>query len=222
MFSPGVGITASQDVESTGRLTATEGSGSDEDTDPTVIDSGGARDSGAHCASVDDGGGSQGERTNLEFNVDLTQKTVSGMQQVISQAIVFGWTEYNRHKTLSPYIPSIYIDRHCFLISVYNPVKDLMLLPIHAAKFIEPLGISDPLEKYSGIFLLWVVINHRIFFKKDVAINFDCGFKSQIKAKPYENLKNFHSVVKKKFEVAHINCQSCLKVRSKKRKRSSE
>ena len=221
MFSPGIGITASKDVEDTGRLSATEGSSSDEDTDPTVIDSGGAGDSGTHCASEDDGGGSQGERTNLEF-LDVTQKTVSGMQQVISQAIVFGWTEYNRHNTLSPYIPSIYIDRHCFLISVYNPVEDSLLLPIHSVKFIEPLGISDPLEKYSGIFLLWVVINHRIFFKKDVEVNFDCGFKSQIQAEPYKNLKHFHAVVKNKFEVAHINCQSCLKVCSKKRKRSSE
>ena len=216
-----MGITASQDVEGTGRLNATEGSSSDEDTDPTVMDSGVAGDSGTHSASEDDGGGSQGERTNLEF-LDVTQKTVSGMQQVISQAIVFGWTEYNRHKSLSPYIPSIYIDSHCFLISIYNPVKDSLLLPIHAVKFIEPLGISDPLEKYSGIFLLWVVINHKIFFKKDIEINFGCGFKSQIKAKPYENLKNFHAVVKNKYEVAHINCQSCLKVRSKKRKRSSE
>ena len=204
LFALGVGVTATTDVEETS----------------------GAGDTGYVAADEE---GSQGERSNLEFKTYVQQK-ISGIQQVISQAVVFGWTEHNRHRNLSPFIPSLYIDNREFLVLIYNPVQDTLMIAIHSVKFIEE---SFPLPAvYSGIFALWIVLNHRLFFKKQIrsGINeVECGFKSQVTIEAYERLDTFKSVVRNTFEGYKFVDRICLKMNygeqsgeeTKKRKRSS-
>ena len=221
LFSLGVGITATTDIEGTSGTSDT-GDSCDENADESRVDIAGGGDSGTHSAAFNGEPGSQGERTNGEFKLDVKQKNAGGMQQVISQAVVFGWTEHNRHRKLSPYIPSVYIDNHGFCVLVYNPVKDSLILAIHGVRFIdEALGIRNSLDVYSGIFALWIVFNHRLFFKKDIEHNVESGFKSQVAVHHYEKLTAFHSQVRNNFEVSPICFESCVTFGDKKRKRSS-
>ena len=217
-----MGVTATTDIEESSGTSDTSDS-CDENADDSRVDSaGGGDDSGTHSTAVNKEAGSQGEHTNVEFKLDVKQKNVGGMQQVISQAVVFGWTEHNRHRNLSPYIPSVYIDNHGFCILVYNPVKDSLILAIHAVRFIdEALGIRNSLDVYSGIFALWIVLNHRLFFKKDIEHNVESGFKSQVAVHHYEKLTAFQSQVRNNFEVSPICFESCVTFGDKKRKRSS-
>ena len=45
----------------------------------------------------------------------------------MSQDIVFGWTEFDRHKTLSPFTPTVFIKDHGFIFLVYNPGTDALM-----------------------------------------------------------------------------------------------
>ena len=222
LFSLGVGVTATTDIEESSGTSDTCDS-SDQNADVSRVDiAGGGDDSGPHSVADNEEAGSQGERTNMEFKLDVKQKNIGGMKQVISQAVVFGWTEHNRHRNLSPYIPSVYIDNHGFCILVYNPVKDSLILAIHAVRFIdEALGIRNSLDVYSGIFALWIVFNHRLFFKKDIEHNVESGFKSQVAVHHYEKLTAFQSHIRNSFEVSPICFESCVTFGDKKRKRSS-
>ena len=222
LFSLGVGVTATTDIEETSNTSDTCDS-CDESADDSRVDIAcGGGDSETRSAALNEEAGSQGERINGEYKLDEKHKNVGGMQHVISQAVVFGWTEHNRHRNLSPYIPSVYIDNHGFCIVVYNPVKDSLILAIHAVRFIdEALGIRNSLDVYSGIVALWIVFNHRLFFKKDIEHNVESGFKSQVAVHHYEKLTAFQSQVRNNFEVSPICFESCVTFGDKKRKRSS-
>ena len=181
--------------------------------EPTVVDIVAAKniekgegDAGTHDISVDedslDSTSSQGERTNLEFK---KQVEPPGKGQAIGQSIVFGWTEFNSHKYLSPYIPSIYIDKQEFLFFIYNPELDSLISSAnHIIFFYEKLSSDLPKEdKYSGIFILWIILNHRLFFRKNILGGFhlECGFTKQLSEESlqaYKELKEFAVFVQDK------------------------
>ena len=78
----------------------------------------------------------------------------------------FGWTEYNRHPDLSPFIPSLYIDSTKFAFYIYNPPKDYLLKADNSGRFIDEDRVTNPFDKYPGIFFLWAILNHRLFFRR--------------------------------------------------------
>ena len=127
----------------------------------------GEGDVGTHDVSDDEDiqENRQGERTNLEFKKQIEPP---GKGQAIGQSIVFGWTEYNRHKELSPYIPSIYINNKEYLFFIYNPELDSLISSTNYIKFLNEKHPADlPKEDmYSGIFILWIILNLRLFFSE--------------------------------------------------------
>ena len=126
----------------------------------------------------------EGDATEVEGDENLCQ--------IISQAIVFGWTEYNLHKELSPYIPTVFFDNKHFGIAVYNPDKDSLILTRDCVPFFG----DGPEGKYFGIFILWLVLNHRMFFRETLDVYYDCKFKEQVDIKNYEHLKHYRDCVR--------------------------
>ena len=108
---------------------------------------------------------------------------------ILSQAIVFGWTEFNRHKNYSPYIPSILIDSRKYMFVLYNPDTDSLLTS-------EGFVHYYPFEDYFGLINLWIILNHRLFFNKhsidDESIP-PCGFKRVMAAdlSKYQSLNDY-------------------------------
>ena len=129
-----------------------------------------------------------------------TDLALSGSKicHVLAQSIVFGWTEFNRHQNYSPYIPSLLMDKQHFLIIVYNPKEDSLMTSKHTIKF-YPFD-----DDFSGIIIIWLVLNHRLFFQKtsnfaeEAAVA--CGFRSQMVQKStiqdYEKLATYQTCVK--------------------------
>ena len=67
-------------------------------------------------------------RHEINLEVEKVIDDTARIQQVTSQAITFGWTQYNRHKDLSPYIPTLYIDASKFGLFLYKPEKDSLFV----------------------------------------------------------------------------------------------
>ena len=92
------------------------------------------------------------------------------IEGVMGQSIVFGFTEYNRHPELTPYIPTILIDSNVFWTLIYDPVDDCLIAGNKVTAFVR----SDPIfryhksDRFQGLFLLWVLLNYRLFFRKDL------------------------------------------------------
>ena len=159
-----------------------------------------AKDVGGGDVTEESSGDSQGERTNLEFKKSIE---IPCKEQVISQTIVFAWTEYNRHKDLSPFIPSVLIDSEKFLFFIYSPVHDILLscedyIQLFNEKY--PRDLSK--DRFAGFFVLWVILNHRLFLRKQM-IGIDspvkCGFKEKIlNLAPYEKLDDFQILVQRR------------------------
>ena len=108
---------------------------------------------------------------------------------ILSQAIVFGWTEFNRHKNYSPYIPSILIDSRKYMFVLYNPDTDTLLTS-------EGFVHYYPFEDYFGLINLWIILNHRLFFNKHSIDNESippCGFKRVMAEdlSKYQSLKDY-------------------------------
>ena len=141
--------------------------------------------------TADESDESDEDLTNLEFKTDKEEKGV--IEQVISQTIVFGWTEYNRHEDLSPFIPSILIDSEQFLFFIYNPQTDTLLNSAQYINFFTKHHPSDlPEGRYAGIFILWLFLNHRIFFRKQLeVVTKECGFKKGVELANYKKLDKF-------------------------------
>ena len=107
---------------------------------------------------------------------------------------MFGFTEYNRHKDCSPYIPSVMIDKERFLVFIYNPVVDSLFFTGFVPYF-EPDFQPDKFEP-TGIIFLWIVLNHRLFFRKGLPVTYQipCGFKRSCGVKTlghYQNLDQY-------------------------------
>ena len=141
---------------------------------------------GDQSSKINDSNSSPGNHTNIEFKETVPNDIV----QMISQAIVFGFTEYNRHKDYSPYIPTVCIDKQRFLIFIYNPVQDTLMASFSSLRFF-------PFKSHLEIFALWVVLNHRLFFRKQIDIKeIPCGFQTQVEVEPYKHLSKYKSIVK--------------------------
>ena len=125
-----------------------------------------------------------GDWANLEVKKDVTDTKIC---QILSQGIVFGWTEFNRHKNYSPYIPSIMIDSRKFMFVLYNPETDTLF---SSEGFIHYF----PFEDYFGLINLWMILNHRLFFIKrsiDYAAVEPCGFKTMME----EDLSKYQALI---------------------------
>ena len=158
----------------------------------------GDADSGDSTMKDDDEGeGSQGKRTNLEFKSGEIVE-YKARSQAIAQAIVFGFTEFNRHKDLGSLIPTVLLNHDCFVVIIYDPVTDSLMGPRGPVYFINKYitDETDP-RRYLGIFFLWLVLNHRFFFSnrvRDVEI-VPCKFRKKMekenKLEEYEKLREF-------------------------------
>ena len=156
------------------------------------VSSGDVKDSDADSQGECDGD-SQGEHTDLE----------SCKEPVISRSIVFGWTLFNRHKNLSPFIPSVFIDAEKFLFFIYNPVQDILLSSEDYIRFFNEKCPCDlPKDRFAGFFLLWVVLNHQLFFRQQlrgIDSPVASGFRNKIlNLEPYEKLEDFRVSVQRR------------------------
>ena len=150
---------------------------------------------------------SVGERTNLELKAVALEHQIS---QPIQQAITFAWTEYNRHPKLSPLYPTVYLNNFEFSFIVYNPVTDSLLAPGYFISLVSKKVEKNDVNRYLGIFFLWLILNHRFFFIKDLRIEEQpCGFKAKSKAvlEKYEQLNTFsrHICKRSGYGYGHIS-----------------
>ena len=165
----------------------------------------GEGDVGPHDIADDEDteGDRQRQLTKLEFKkrVNPPDKV-----QAISQAIVCGWMEYNRHKAKrkSPYIPFIYIDKQEYLFFIYNPELDSLISSANYIKYFYEKAPPDlPKDIYSGVFILWIILHHRLFFREKIlgGFNLECGFTRQLSRESiqaYNQLKDFAVFVQDK------------------------
>ena len=111
------------------------------------------------------------------------------------------------------------MDNQKFVIVVYNPTADsLMVSKICCfAKDNEEIN-------YAAIFLLWLVLNHRMFFRKHtVQYERPCEFKNQMGTRPYEELHDFQSCVRANFPCIQLKVsRSNLRVRIKSKRSLTE
>ena len=138
------------------------------------------------------------EEDNTPTVQDEAEK-IRDQEQVIAQSIVFGWTQYNRHPDKSADIPTIYIDSEKFGVLIYNPEADSLLISQWPILFFSDHSYNTLADKWSGIFILWVFMNHRMFFKKQItASRMDCGFKTLMAQdiEFYKQLKSYSNSIK--------------------------
>ena len=154
-------------------------------------------DTGAGDSVGGDSPDSLGE--NLELKVQSLERSI---QQAIQQAITFAWTEYNLHPELSPLYPTVYMNNYEFSFIVYNPVTDSLLAPVDFMRLVNCGMEKTNVDRYLGIFLLWLILNHRFFFVKDLTIEgqHPCDFKAKAKKvlEKYEELNKFSSHISSK------------------------
>ena len=132
-------------------------------------------------------------KMDKEVESEAAEKDVSAcQQQVIAQAITFGWTEFNKHSHLSPFIPSLYLDKKQLGVLVYNPQDDSLMISEKSVLFINENMENE--DKYAGIFLLWLILHHRLFFRKNIDFNYDdvaCSFIKQVDVDAYKRLNTY-------------------------------
>ena len=131
-----------------------------------------------------------------EGESEAAEKDVSDVsvcqQQVIAQAITLGWTEFNTHTHLSPFIPSLFLDKNQFGFIIYNPQDDSLMISEKSVLFIDENSNNE--NKYAGIFVLWIILHHRLFFRKTIDFDDDdvaCGFIKQVDVDAYKRLNAF-------------------------------
>ena len=118
--------------------------------------------------------------------------------QAIPQAIVFGFTQLNRHRHLTSLIPTVLLSHDSFVVLIYDPLTDSLMGPRCPFYFINKyITEKTDLRRYLGIFFLWLVFNHNFFFAKnlkDVEI-IPCKFRKKMqkenKIEEYEKLREF-------------------------------
>lgn len=144
---------------------------------------------------------------------DTNDMTKCNICQILSRAIVFGWTEFNRQRDFSPYIPSIMIDSSKFMFVLYNPQTDTLLT-------FEGFIHYYPFEDYFGLITLWVILNHRLFFIKhsiDDTVIPPCGFKRVMTEDlfKYESLMGYKESITAQTEIVdNVELQPRISVHS--------
>jgi hypothetical protein len=153
---------------------------------------------------------SPGEKTNVE----VKQKIVD-IKQVISQSVVFAFTEYNRHPTKGAFIPSIVVSRDCFCFVIYNPVMDLLLVSGDIEYSYDNVDELDENNFCRAFIFIWIIVNHRAFFRPDVPfaekmiISNKSSFHKIMEGPPNE----LHCYNKLKDYASHINLDGIEKSR---------
>ena len=176
--SYGVGIKTSSGIETSNAAEPDDETSEEEDNTPTVQD--------------------EAEKIRDQEEAEK----IRDQEQVIAQSIVFGWTQYNRHPDKSADIPTIYMDSEKFGVLIYNPEADSLLIsqwPILFFSKFSDHSYNTLADKWSGIFILWVFMNHRMFFKKQItASRMDCGFKTLMAQdiEFYKQLKSYSNCIK--------------------------
>ncbi|XP_060568071.1 uncharacterized protein LOC132726733 [Ruditapes philippinarum] len=144
--------------------------------------------------STEEKGESPGDQTNMEMEFS---GLIQALNQVSTQAVVFAFTEFNRHKTMGHCIPSIYIDRSTFQYVIYSPVEDVLLVSNHMV-YTYPKDF-DKETGYRPFIVLWIILNHRLFFRKcpDFRKRFTkSGFHQKIQnLEAYQNLTQYSNVL---------------------------
>lgn len=136
---------------------------------------------------------SPGDRTNVEVkycracSTDIRTK----LNQVVAQAVVFAFTEYNRHKSKGTCIPSIMLDKSGFQFVLYNPLDDILLVSNYIM-FADDASF-DIASGYGPFVLLWIILNYRIFFLKHPDFQTHC-VKSGFHEK-WSDMDHFHNLV---------------------------
>lgn len=138
--------------------------------------------------------GDQGESPEDRTNVEVKYSGVRpALNQVIAQAVVFAFTEYNRHKTNGKCIPSILIDQSGFQYVIYNPVDDILLVSNNMMFGSD--DSFDPVTGFRPFVVLWMILNHRIFFLKNPSFKKLCvrsGFHQQMAdLESFKNLSGY-------------------------------
>ncbi|XP_060580567.1 uncharacterized protein LOC132737318 [Ruditapes philippinarum] len=108
-----------------------------------------------------------GYRPNMDMKNDCIYRG-QDLCQIVGQAIVFAWTEYNRHPEKSPLIPTILIRHEDFTFFIYNPKTDELYSPRELTKLRPDENSPD---KYAGIVLMWILLNHHLFFRHKLTVN---------------------------------------------------
>ena len=136
---------------------------------------------------------SGGERVNIEFKEDTAKSWTSYRNQITGQAVTFAFLEYNRHRDLGAYIPSLYLDSERIWFVIYNPKEDHLIMSEKRLKFNKLKGW------FNGVFLLWLILHHRLFFKESFAIydaeKYRSKFRSLVNTEPYEKLDHYEVYV---------------------------
>ena len=173
----------------------------------------------------DDCEGCQGERTNQEFKsrVNFDWKAHS---KAIAQAIVFGFTEFNRHPDLSSLIPTVLLNHECFLVLIYDPKTDSLMGPRKPVYYINrTIKVKTDPRRYLGIFFLWLILNHRYFFSKKVrnVQTVACKFRKKTERREkfheYEKLRECKQPFKVSDQQSILESPGNLVLNTNKRKR---
>lgn len=139
---------------------------------------------------------SPGNRTNTEVK---SQTDGSDFNQAVAQSIVFAFTEFNRHTDKGCVIPSVLIDKTMYYVVMYNPVTDILISFSNTYNFGPKAGNKG--EFIRAILVLWVTLNHRIFFAKFPKLRDEqqSEFGSKINnLQKYRELKNFSKIIRKR------------------------
>ncbi|XP_053400103.1 uncharacterized protein LOC123557770 [Mercenaria mercenaria] len=141
--------------------------------------------------------GISGDFPNVESKFSGTNQRIN---QTVAQAVVFAFTEYNRHREKEDCIPSIIIDKNCFRFVIYNPVDDKLVvsnLINYKKKEFNPKNI------FRSILVLWIILNHRLFFAKSPS-----SLQFYLKSGFHEKMSHIHNYKKLNDYSKHIVCRS--------------
>ncbi|XP_045165811.1 uncharacterized protein LOC123529510 isoform X2 [Mercenaria mercenaria] len=139
-------------------------------------------------------GDSPGDQTDVELKLSgLTQ----ALNQIIAQAVVFAFTEYNRHTSKGEFIPSVIIDEACFQYVIYSPADDILLVS-NRMVYID-MENFDKKTGFRPFVVLWIILNYRLFFTKcpDFRRHFiKSGFHEKIgDLQQFQNLKDYSKII---------------------------
>jgi hypothetical protein len=114
--------------------------------------------------------------TTIEGKVHLRD---ANLQQAVGTCVISSFTEKSLHPNKQAMVPTILIDEAQFRVCFYDCEKDVLLVSES-----KSLATKGGLSK-SGIALLWIVINHRLFLQQlpgDFAAKYPANIKSTLEA----------------------------------------
>jgi hypothetical protein len=100
----------------------------------------------------------------------------ANLMQIIGTCVVSSFTAHSRHPNKLAMVPTILIDTDQFLVCLYHCEKDVLM--ISDTKLLATKGHLSR----SGLALIWLVINHRLFLQElpTAATKYPALIKSQL------------------------------------------